>query len=777
MSAAHSAPWKKTACIICALNCGLEVQTEGRRIVRIRGDRAHPMSQGYVCEKSQRMDHYQNGADRLDSPLRRMPDGSYQAIDWDTAIREIAAKFAAIKARHGGESILYYGGGSQGNHLGGVYADSTIKALGIRYRSNALAQEKTGEAWVQGKMTGSGIHGDFEHCEVAVFVGKNPWQSHGFARARVILREIQKDPARTLIVIDPRRSETAAMADIHLAVRPGTDAWCLAAIAAILVQDGLVAQSWIDEHTSNYAPVAQALQRIVVAEYAAVCGIDAATLRQVATRIARAASVSMIEDLGVQMNVHSTLVSYLNRLVWLLTGHYARRGTNNAFVPLLGLSQSQRDGARETRTPAADGAAAPPRSGARSPVTGSRIIMGLVPCNVIPEEILSDHPQRFRAMLVESANPVHSLADSRRMREAFRALELSVVIDVAMSETAAQADYVLPAASQFEKAEATFFNLEFPRNGFHLRQPLFAARPGTLPEAEIHARLVEALGELGDSQYRMLRRAAGFGLGAFGLAFGWQSRRDRQVSRYAPVVLYRTLASRMPAGTGAAAVLWGLCQNYVRRNPAAARRAGFGGSPLRAGNELFRAIVRSPSGVVFAVSDYADSWQAVRRPDQRVNLHIPELIAELAGLDAAAPQCDAAFPFVLSAGERRSDTSNTSIRDPGWHRKGPFGTLRISPQDAASLGCAAGDRVRIETRRGSAEAAVEITDEMQAGHVSLPNGHGIDYRRGDGTLVREGVALNELTDVAERDPIAGTPWHKRIAARIERVGAGQEVAA
>ena len=145
----------------------------------------------------------------------------YEAIDWDTAIREIAASFAAIKARHGGESILYYGGGSQGNHLGGVYGDSTIKALGIQYRSNALAQEKTGEAWVQGKMTGSGIHGDFEHCEVAVFVGKNPWQSHGFARTRVILREIQNDPARALIVIDPRRSETAAMADMHLAVRPG----------------------------------------------------------------------------------------------------------------------------------------------------------------------------------------------------------------------------------------------------------------------------------------------------------------------------------------------------------------------------------------------------------------------------------------------------------------------------------------------------------------------------------------------------------------------------
>ena len=280
MTATESTAWKKTACIICALNCGLEVQTEGRRIVRIRGDRAHPTSQGYVCEKSQRMDYYQNGADRLTSPLRRKPDGTYEAIDWDTAIGEIAGKFAAIRSRHGGETILYYGGGSQGNHLGGVYADSTLKALGVQYRSNALAQEKTGEGWVQGKMLGCGIHGDFEHCEVAVFVGKNPWQSHGFARTRVILREIQNDPARSLIVIDPRRSETAEMADIHLAVRPGTDAWCLAAIAAIIVQDGLVARQWIDEHATGYAPVAEILARISVPDYAEICGIDEALLRR-----------------------------------------------------------------------------------------------------------------------------------------------------------------------------------------------------------------------------------------------------------------------------------------------------------------------------------------------------------------------------------------------------------------------------------------------------------------------------------------------------------------
>jgi anaerobic selenocysteine-containing dehydrogenase len=185
----------------------------------------------------------------------------------------------------------------------------------------------------------------------------------------------------------------------------------------------------------------------------------------------------MIEDLGVQMNLHSTLNSYLNRLVWLLTGHYARPGTNNAFVPLLTLSSSTRETA--AKAGAGSRVGAQPRPGSRSPVTGAKVIMGLIPCNVIPEEILTDHPKRFRAMFIESSNPVHSLADSQRMRQALRALDISVVIDVAMTETARQADYVLPAASQFEKAEATFFNMEFPRNGFHLRQPLFAPRPGT----------------------------------------------------------------------------------------------------------------------------------------------------------------------------------------------------------------------------------------------------------------------------------------------------------
>ncbi|HNA21874.1 MAG TPA: molybdopterin-dependent oxidoreductase, partial [Agitococcus sp.] len=600
----QQAEWKKTACILCSINCGLEVQTggeDGRQILKIRGDDDHPLSKGYVCEKSQRLNYYQQGADRLTSPMRRKADGTYEAVDWDTAIREVAQNLKAIKQKYGGESFLYYGGGGQGNHLGGGYGDATLKALGVKYRSNALAQEKTGEFWVQGKMFGTGAHGDFHHCEVAVFLGKNPWQSHGFAQTRVLLKEIQKDPKRAMIVIDPRVSETAAMAEYHLQVKPATDAWCLAALIAIIVQNNWHKADWLAQHTTNFAKIAPLFASINIAEYAQICGVELSLLQAAAQRIAQANSVSIFEDLGTQMNQHSTLNSYLQRILAVVTGNYGKEGTANAFVPFFSLAKASKG---ET---GGSSKKAPPTASNKdrlSPVTQSKIIIGLIPCNVIPDEILTDHPQRFRAMIVESGNPVHSLADSQRMREAMRALEFSLVIDVAMTETARQASYVLPASSQFEKAEATFFNIEFPKNAFHVRQPLFEPLTGTLPEAEIHARLLEAMGELSEQDYLPLRMALKLDqlklgqhkLGelqllkeplarkAFMVAFVSQAALSKKFVPYAPVILYRTLGQTLPKGMETAALVWALSLFHVMDNPKTAARVGFAGLAPLAGD-------------------------------------------------------------------------------------------------------------------------------------------------------------------------------------------------
>jgi anaerobic selenocysteine-containing dehydrogenase len=735
--------WQPTACILCECNCGIEVQLEGRTLSRIRGDKAHPGSQGYTCNKAMRLDHYQNGGHRLTSPLRRRADGTYEEIDWDTAITEIAAGFRRIAGEHGGETIFYYGGGGQGNHLGGAYSGAFLKALGAKYRSSALAQEKTGEAWVDAQLYGGHTRGEFEHAEVSVFVGKNPWMSQSFPRARLVLREIAKDPERTMIVIDPVITDTAKLADIHLRVRPGSDAWCLAALAATLVQEGLVDDGFIAEHVSGAEPVTAALEDVPIGDYARRCGVDERLIRSAARRIGAAESAAVFEDLGIQQGPNSTLCSYLNKLLWILTGNFARPGTqhlHSQFAPLF-------------------------RAGplGRTPVTGAPVIGGLTPCNVIPDEILSDHPNRFRAMIVESSNPAHSLADSQRFREAFDALDLMLVIDVAMTETARLADYVLPAASQYEKAETTFFNLEFPRNNFHLRHRLMEPLPGTLPEPEIWARLIRALGVVDDAALEPLRAAASEGRQAYAQALMAATAADPKLASVLPYVLYETLGPTLPPGLEGAAALWGLAQRCAMTYPDAVRRAGH-----EDGDALFDAVLEGRSGMTFTLDEYEDDFNYVTHPDKRIALEIPELLEELRGLIDAQPHYTSdEFPVVLAVGERRSYTANDIIRNPHWRKRDFDGALRMSEEDALRLGIVDGKRVRITTARGTAEATVEVTEAMQSGHAALPNGYGLDFVDADGTTRAAGVAPNALTSSDWRDAFAGTPWHKHVPARIE----------
>ena len=817
-----SPDWRKSACILCECNCGIEVKIEGRRLAKIHGDKQHPTSAGYTCEKALRLDHYQNGRDRITSPLRRAEDGTYEEVDWDTAISEIAARLQAIKDEHGGERIFFYAGGGQGNHVPGAYGQSLRAALGSRYYSNALAQEKTGEMWVDGRLYGGHTKGDFEHSEVVLFLGKNPWQSHSFPRSRPVLKEIAADPQRAMIVVDPRRTETADLADFHLQVRPGTDAWCLAAMLGVLVQEDLIDRQFVAEHTKGTEEVLPLLSRVPVGEYAEQCGVPEDLIREATRRFAAASSATTYEDLGIQQAPNSTLVSYLNKLLWILTGNFGRPGTMYLHSSLVSIAGSPTgsgtrpkpsrarhvatQAAAKLTTVAAQGVAravplagrspapddvlnalartavdrlAPLLSGSLStamgskgnrvtPVTGARIIGGLMPCSSIADEILTDHPDRFRAMWIDSSNPAHSLPDSARMAEALRALDLVVVVDVAFTETARLADYVLPAATQFEKWEATFFNFEFPRNVFHLRAPLLDPLPGTLPESEIYSRVLRELGAVDPGVLDRLRIAAATGRDAFALAFFAAAAADPSLLGKAAYVLHETLGTTLPDGARTVAFLWGAAHMCALANPDAVARAGFDGPGLRPGERLFDAILTERSGVTFTVDTWDDAWKYVRGNDRRFTVAIPSLLDGLADLDEASSSWTTdEFPFVLAAGERRAFTANTIIRDPNWRRRDRNGALRISPADAQRLGLQTGGRIRIVTEVGSAESEVEITDTLQSGHITLPNGLGVDHPTDDDSPAQVGVALNTLTNSRHRDPIAGTPWHKYVPARLE----------
>ena len=745
--------WHKTACVLCSANCGLEVRLDNRDITRVRGNKTHVASKGYTCEKGLRINYYQNNTGRITTPLKRLEDGTYIEVDWDTAIAGVAQGLKSVAEKYGADKILYYGGGGQGNHIGGAHSTATRRAFGIVRKSNALAQEKTGEAWVEGLMFGTHTHGGFHDAEVAIFLGKNPWHSHGFDEARRVLKEISNDETRSLIVIDPRRTETADLADFWLQVRPGTDAFLLAAIGSVIVNEGLTDDSWLSENTVGAELTKSAFAKVPIADYSERCGIPENQIRDVARRIATAESVSTYEDLGIEMGPNSTLISYLHRAISILTGNFGKPGAlgpHTSVAPLFNYSAAGKE--------------------PLDPVTGGKIISGLVPCNEIADGFLSDHPERSRAMFIESGNPVHSLAESEKFRQAMRAAECTVVIDVAMTETAEQADWVLPASSQYEKAEATFFSAAFPENMFHLRPAIIEPMEGTLSEPEIHSRLVQATGVLDDVDFNSLRGAAEEGLQSFSEAFMTAAIENKAVSEYGAVVLYETLGKTLPWEKQGGAVLWFSCQMVAQKYPEQVRAAGHIGEGAELGNALFQAILDGEDGVIFTRHTHEEAFDFLTTPDQRINLDIKEMHTALEGLvTAPVKYTSEEFPYILAAGERRGFSANTIIRDPSWRKKDQEGALRIHPKDAEELRLDNGERVRIITPGGKAVAVVEINETVLPGYVSLPNGYGLSYSPAGGNPEIVGVAPNELTSTEWRDPIAGTPWHKHVPARLEAI--------
>ena len=750
----------KTACNLCFVNCGLKVQlggADGREIVKVRGDEDHPTSRGYICNKAARIDYYQNNPARLLSPMRRRADGSYEEIDWDTAIAEIAAKLAGIRDSHGGERIFYYGGGAQGDHLGGAYAPPLRTALGMKYKGNAISQEKTGLAWVFSRMVGGPVHSDLQGAQVAMFVGKNPFMSNGMDRARQFLREISKDPTRKLIVVDPRRTETADYADIHLAVTPGRDAWCMAAIIAHIVQEDLLPVDWLQQHTQGAEAVATRFKDIPVVEFARFAGLEPELVKEAAAVIAAAESFALEEDLGVQMAPHSTLVTYMDFLLPLLTGNYGKPGTMDMITQLAPLIPTdfgpvdERGHELSRRT---------------LPVTGAPIVSGLYPGAHLADEILNDHAERPRGIIIESSNPVHSLPESQKLREAIRSLECSVTIDVAMTETARECDYVLPAATNFEKWSATFFPRNFPANIFHLRPPVLDAAPNTLTEAEIHARLVEALQVFQEGELAPLREAAKQGLEVYRQTFFEQMAQNPKISKMISYVLYRTLGPALGEGREATSAIWGLCQMYVMNHPVEAARAGFKGE--HAGTELFNAIASSPSGTVIGISTHEDSLKRIPHPDNKLQLVIGELLDELANLHDLRPLLDSSdeYPFALVAGSRRAYTANCAIRDPRWMKGRQATALTMHPDDARRLNLEEGARVLLETEAGQTSIDLAFDERMHPGTLSVPNGQGMDFTDETGEALPVGVFANELTSVKYRDKFIGTPLHKYVPARI-----------
>jgi anaerobic selenocysteine-containing dehydrogenase len=737
----------KTGCVLCAQNCGLIVEVENNRIVKVTPDKSNVRSEGYFCRKGMNIAYHQHNADRLKYPLKKVGD-KFERISWDQAIDEIAEKLKSIVGLYGPRSFAYMGGGGQGCHFEAAFGVRLLRGIGSQYHYSALAQEFAGAFWVCGRTHGRQYLHDqpnVAETDLLLVLGWNGMQSHQIPQAPRQLQRLSKDPDKLLIVVDPRLSETAKIADIHLPIRPGTDALLLKAMISIILKEGWENKTYMENHTSGFEQVKSLFQNFDTRAAVKTCQLDFDQVREVARLYATRKS-SLRYDLGIFMGRHSGLSSYLIVILQAICGRLGVEGGNvmNGHMIPIGSHTDERN----------------PKNW-RTMTTNSFPVCGTFPPNVMPEEIMSDHPERLRAVLVAGSNPLRSYADTTAYEQAFNRLDLLVTAEIAMTETAALSHYVLPSRSGYESWDGTFFPMTYPGIFFQMRRPIIEPEGEPLELGEIHLRIADKMGlipPIPDSLYQ----AAEESHAAFAKALMEYAMTEPKALKSMPFILGKTLGKAM--GSVHLAALWGMLQVAPKSFHEDAARAGFKpGATL--GEEIFQQIMDHPEGIWVGKVDAENNLASLKTDDGKICLHIPELLDELKNVDAvreeAALVMPREYPLILMAGRHISMNANTLMRDPAWNEGKRACTVAMHPADAEALKLKDGQQVRVTTEAGFEEIELEVTDTAKKGHVVIPHGFGMVYNG-----KKYGANVNRLTKNTHRDQF-GTPIHRYVPCRVE----------
>jgi anaerobic selenocysteine-containing dehydrogenase len=561
-----------------------------------------------------------------------------------------------------------------------------------------------------------------------------------------MLRDKKREPGFLMAVVDPRVTETAKLADIHLQLRPGTDALLFKALIKILLSEGLVAREYLASRVNGFEAIRRWFDDVDVEENCRVCGLDAGAVRKF-TRLFATRRTAMRSDLGILMGRHSTLNSYLELILLTLAGRIGVPGGNVFLGHLMPMG---------SHTPEEDPATW------KTVITNVPLIMGVFPPNVLPEEIVNDHPQRIRALIVGGSNPLRSYADTSAYEQAFAKLDLLVTIEVAMSETAVLSDYVLPAKSGYEKWDGTFFQGSYPEYYFDMRRPVVQADGEQVEEAHIYVELAERLGMIPEYPPK-LRELAGNRLG-FSAALMEYMRANPEAASWLPYILAKTLGEEL--GSKNLAALWGLLARFPMMHPDEVARGGYQVGPLT-GEEIFGKILKTPGGVKIGVVDAENNLSLLKTPDKKIHIHFPGMeswVREVKPATEEAELTNKEYPLILMAGNHMEMVANTIMRDPAWNAGRRACTMRIHPADARELGIADGDMAILETQAGSEKVEAEITDSSFRGQVVIPHGFGLVHLE-----KAYGVNVNRLAPAKNRDRFAATPLHRYIPCRVRKV--------
>ncbi len=659
---------RKTYCRICQGFCALEVTVEDGRVTKVRGDKSNPLTRGYACFKGLRNPELHHGPERLTASLARGADGALSPIPSKQAFDEIADRLRAIIDEDGPRAVAVFIG-TQGlfGAAHPAFAGAFAAAIGSPSVFGTMTIDQSAKWIASGRIGdfGGGAQ-PFSKADVWMFVGTNPLVSvtggpglSGFDNFNPV-KSMEDARARgmKLIVIDPRRTETARHADIFIQPRPGEDAAILAAMIHVILAEGWEDKAFCDRHVDGVAALREALRDFTPERAAARADVPAAQIVEAARLFARQSKTGMAgSGTGPDMARHSNLSEHLVQCLNVLCGRYLRAGEPVGNPGVLSP--------RIERT----AVAVPPtreweRDGARSRKHGLGIIKGQMMSAVLPDEILHPGKGRIRALICLGANPAVALPDQRKALKALRHLDLLVTIDPRLSATARLAHYVIAPTLPFERPDHTgFFDKFFPVP-YAQYTPAIVAPPGdTVHDWYVFWSLAKRLG-------------VGLRLGAAALPMDTPPGADEVLDLIAA-------SAQVPL-------------DEVRRTD--------GGRLYDVPPQVVRPGPDDVTGrLQVAPPDVLDELSSVRR----------DLVAE------ASQAEERAFPMRLVSRRFREVMNSLGGDLPATRERMPFNPAFMNPDDMAAAGLADGERVRIVSPHDSLFALVKADPTVRGGVVSM----------------------------------------------------------
>ncbi len=695
----------------CEKFCGLIVGVEDGRMVNVKFDPNHPITAGYGCVKGRHLLGYQNDPDRLLRPERRSGSG-WESVSWDSALTDIGRRLRELRDRHGPRAVAtYWGNAADSTSI--LLSTAFCHAFGSPNSFNVLSLEYTDRGAVAQRMFGDEnliLQPDIERAQYALLLGTNPWATQGITllqRRPLVQRELKALARRgKVVVVDPRTTQTAKMANEHVPIRPGTDLFLLLGMLRRIIRCHAFDRAFVEKYATGLDQWAEAIERIDLDLLIPQTGIPASQIERIADEFAEADSAFVTSRVGLQTSRNTTLTEWAIMTLNAITGNIDRPGGvffNPGAIDVPGLIQEMAP--RMNKTP--------------SRVGKYPQIFGGPPASVFADDVLSEDPDRIRALVVVAGNPVISFPNTEKMERALQRLELLVCIDIYRSDTGAFAHYNLPAATEYEKGSLHFMTSNFePRPYVEWKPKLVEPQGEARAEWDIYRALSKAarVPFLNDPMADRLSRV-----------FGWIGL-DLSVD-----ALYRRVLPK------------GLSLRALRK--------------IRYGVELGEVSW----GEFFA--------RALKTPTQRIELAPADLMEGLATACERGEITSEERPLLLISGARRLETFNSWTHNiPQLAEKAPGNWATMNTQDADRLGIVDGDEIRVETDQGVVTISVRVSSDIREGVVAIHQHWGHHYDSGMQTSKRvPGVNVNRLHDDQCLDQFCGMPIFNGTPCRVYRI--------